>query len=153
MNDIQTQPYWYVVNVEAAILKEAHYLMIVRGHEESHAPGVLTLVGGKVENAGSADDILERTLHREVREETGIEIQDDVEYVESKAFIADDGEPVIDIVFLCRYASGSPAIADPGEVAAVQWMTPEQVLAHPLTPPWTRQSIERAEKARLARGW
>jgi 8-oxo-dGTP diphosphatase len=146
------QSHWYVVNVEAAILKNGQYLMIVRGEQESHAPGVLTLVGGKVESTGDVDDILEETLRREVREEVAIEIQDDMEYIESKAFVADDGEPVVDVVFLCRYAGGTPMIADRGEVAAVQWMTAQEVLAHPQTPEWTRRSIELAERKRLARG-
>jgi len=127
----ELQSHWYVVNVEAAILRDGRYLMIVRGEQESHAPGVLTLVGGKVENAGDVDDVLEETLRREIKEEVAVEIEDEVAYIESKAFVADDGEPVIDIVFLCRYKSGTPTIADPGEVAALQWMAPEQILAHP----------------------
>jgi ADP-ribose pyrophosphatase YjhB (NUDIX family) len=154
MNDDMVQPYWYIVNVEAAILdQDGRYLMIVRGKEESHAPGVLTLVGGKVESAGNTGEILEATLRREVREEVAVEIHDDIAYLESNAFVADDGDPVVDIVFLCRYAGGTPAIGDPGEVAAVRWMTPAEILAHPLTPPWTRASIERAERVRLAEGW
>jgi ADP-ribose pyrophosphatase YjhB (NUDIX family) len=147
------QSYWYVVNVEAAILRDGRYLMIVRGEQESHAPGVLTLVGGKVENAGNEDDILEETLRREITEEVAVEIEDGVEYIESKAFVADDGEPVVDIVFLCRYKSGTPTIADPGEVAALQWMAPEEILAHPKVPEWTRRSIELAERKRLAGDW
>ena len=31
--------------------------------------------------------------------------------------------PMIDIVFLCRHKSGTPAAIDPDEVAAVQWLT------------------------------
>jgi 8-oxo-dGTP pyrophosphatase MutT (NUDIX family) len=145
--------YWYIVNVEAAIYRDGRYLMIVRGQEESHAPGGLALVGGKVEDAGNTSGILEATLRREVSEEVAVELQAEIEYLESNAFVADDGEPVVDIVFLCRYASGTPAIADPGEVAAIRWMTPEQILADPAIPPWTRHSIERAERTRLAKGW
>jgi ADP-ribose pyrophosphatase YjhB (NUDIX family) len=152
VND-KLQSYWYIVNVEAAIYKDGRYLMIVRGQEESHAPGGLALVGGKVENAGHASGILEATLRREVIEEVAVELQDEIEYVESNAFVADDGEPVVDIVFLCRYASGTPTIADPGEVAAIHWMTPEQIHTDPATPSWTHQSIERAEQIRLAKGW
>jgi 8-oxo-dGTP diphosphatase len=153
MGKDELQPYWYVVNVEAAILRDGRYLMVVRGEQESHAPGVLTLVGGKVENAGNEDDIFEGTLRREIKEEVAVEVEDDMAYVESKAFVADDGEPVVDIVFLCRYKSGTPTIADPGEVAALQWMTPEEILAHPKVPAWTGRSIELAEGKRAAEGW
>ena len=127
--------------------------MVVRGERESHAPGVLTFPGGKVENARDVDNVLEETLRREIREEVGVGVHDDMVYVESKAFVADDDEPVVDVVFLCRYRSGEPAIGDPGEVAAVRWMTAGEVLAHPQTPPWTRRSIELAEKKRITKGW
>ena len=144
---------WYIVNVEGVIVKQGRYLMVVRGEQESHAPGVLTFPGGKVEGAGNADDVLEETLRREIREEVGIEVHDDMAYLESKAFVAADGEPVVDVVFLCRYRSGEPTVGDPGEVAAVRWMTAEEILAYPKTPPWTRQSIELAERKRIAKGW
>lgn len=143
----------YIVNVEAIIVKDGRYLMVVRGAQESHAPGALSVPGGKVESAGDADNILEETVRREVREEVGIEIHDDLEYVESKSFIADGGEGVVDVVFLCRHRSGEPVSADSGEVGAIRWMTAAEVLEHSDTPGWTRQSIERAEQKRIARGW
>jgi 8-oxo-dGTP diphosphatase len=146
-------PYWYIVNVEAIIVKEGRYLMVTRGEQESHAPGVLAVPGGKVENAGQASNILEATLLREIAEEVDIEVHDDVQYLESNAFIADDGDPVIDIVFLCRYKQGEPRIAAPDEIADLQWLTAEEVLNHPKVPPWTRQSISLAEKKRLEKGW
>ena len=143
----------YVVNVEAAVLVRGRYLMIVRGAEESHAPGALSLPGGKVEGTGSLDDVLEAALRREILEELGMEVHPDVEYVESKLFVADDGEPVVDVVFLCRHTGGRPTASDAGEVAAVLYMSAEEVLASPRTLPWTRRSIELAEKKREARGW
>ena len=147
------EAHWYIVNVEAAVVKDGRYLTIVRGEEETHAPGVLTLPGGKVENAGHSEAILEETLRREVDEEVGVQVHDEMEYVESAAFIADDGDAVVDVVFLCRYQSGTPRAADPREVAAVHWMTAEEVLAHPRAAEWTRQSIQRVEKKRIAKGW
>jgi 8-oxo-dGTP diphosphatase len=145
--------YWYIVNVEGAVVRDGRYLMVVRGEQESHAPGVLSLPGGKVENADGTENVLEGTLRREIEEEVGIQIWPDMAYVESKAFVADDGEPVIDVVFVCRYKSGRAVAADPGEVAAIRWMTARQVLEHPKAPPWTRQSVELAEKRRVAKGW
>ena len=146
-------PRGYIVNVEAAIVKDGHYLMIIRGEQETHAPGALSLPGGKVEDAGNADNILERTLRREIAEEVGIEAYADMEYIQSTAFIADDGEPVVNVVFLCQYKAGTPTLGDSGEVAAIQWMTAEEVLEDPKTPEWTRQTIERAERKRAGKGW
>ena len=146
---------WYIVNVEGAVVRSADgcYLMVVRGERESHAAGALAFPGGKVEDAGSADDVLEETLRREIREEVEVEVHDDMVYLESKAFVATGGEPVVDVVFLCRYRRGEPTVGDSGEVAAVRWMTAQEILAHPEIPPWTRQSIELAEQRRIASGW
>lgn len=142
-----------VVNVEAAIVRDERYLLVVRGDLETHAPGVLSLPGGKVEHVGNADDVLEDTLRREMQEEVGLDVHPDLEYVESKSFIADDGTFVVDVVFLCRCRSGTPTIGDPGEVADIRWMTAAEVLEHPKVPPWTRRSVHLAEEKRRVRGW
>jgi len=141
----------YIVNVEGAIVKDGRYLMIVRGAEE-YAPGGLSFPGGKVEGASKADDVLEETLRREIAEEVGLEVHYEMAYVRSSAFVA-EGDPVVDVVFLCRYKAGTAVAADPAEVAAVRWMTLGEALAHPETPPWTRHSLELAEKKRIERGW
>ena len=125
----------FVVNVEGAVEKDGRYLMIVRGANVPHAPGALSFPGGKVEVSDGPDDALESTLRREIREEVGVEIEDEIRYVESHRFETDDGKQVVGVTFLCRYKSGTPA-ADPTEVEAVRWMTPEQILAE--APPWFR---------------
>ncbi len=134
----------YVVNVEAAIFRDDRWLMIVRSAEEAHAAGTLSFVGGKVERAGITDNILEETLRREIAEEVGVTVAEAMRYVESKSFVADDGFPVIDIVFLCRYESGDPQALDPAEVAGVEWMTFEEIMRHPKTPAWIQQSLRLA---------
>jgi 8-oxo-dGTP diphosphatase len=141
----------YIVNVEGAIVKDGQYLMVVRGEEE-YAPGGLNFPGGKVEGANDADDVLEETLRREIAEEVALQVHDEMVYLRSSAFVA-AGYPVVDVVFLCRWKSGQAFAADPGEVAAVRWMTADEAIAHPETPPWTRWSLELAEKTRLKRGW
>lgn len=141
----------YIVNVEGVIVKDGRYLMVARGEEE-YAPGGLNFPGGKVEGAGSADDVLEETLRREIAEEVGLEVHDEMAYVRSSAFLA-EGDPVVDVVFLCRYKAGTAVAVDPAEVAAVRWMTASEAIAHPETPPWTRLSLELAERKRLEKGW
>ncbi len=142
----------YIVNVEGVVVRDGRYLMIVRGDGEGHAPGALSLPGGKVELAGTADAILERTLQREILEETGIVVDGTMEYIESKAFLTDTGEPVVGVVFLCRYEGGQPTVADRAEVAAIQWLSADQICQCAEAPTWTRQSIALAErKLRAAR--
>jgi 8-oxo-dGTP pyrophosphatase MutT (NUDIX family) len=141
----------YTVNVEGAIVKDGRYLMVVRGEEE-YAPGGLNFPGGKVEGTDNLDDILEETLRREIAEEVGLEVHNEMVYVRSSAFLA-EGDPVVDVVFLCHYKAGTAVAADPGEVTAVCWMTASEAIAHPETPPWTRLSLELAERKRLEKGW
>jgi 8-oxo-dGTP diphosphatase len=147
--------YRHIVNVEGAIFKEGRYLLVVRGEAESHASGALTLVGGKVEffENSDEDNILENTLRREILEEVTIEIEDEMEYIKSGSFFTDDGEPVVDIVVLCKYRSGTASIGDAGEVASLHWMTPEEIIRSKDVPEWTRRGIEKAEKKRIELGW
>jgi 8-oxo-dGTP diphosphatase len=142
-----------VVNVEGAIVQGGRFLMIIRGAEETHAAGTLSFPGGKFDSAGLMEQVLEATLDREVQEEVGITVHDDMEYVHSTFFVSDDGEPVVNVVFLCRYHSGIPTIIDHGEVADLRWMSAEEVNHHPAVPPWTRKAIELAERKRIVKAW
>ncbi len=136
----------FIVNVEAVISRGDKWLIIKRSEKEDHAPGALALVGGKVEvdKGNVIEDVLEKTLHREIEEEVGIEIEKDLEYVESKFFVADDNQPVVDLVFLCQYKSGEATPADPEEVADVFWKTEDEILADPNTPEYLKRSLQKA---------
>jgi len=140
---------WCIVNVEAAIYKGDKWLVIKRSEKEEHAPGAISLVGGKVELNEASLNILEETLKREIMEEVGIRIYDDLQYVESKSFFTDKGEPVVDIVFLCRYKSGEPYCASKDEVSGVYWLSAQEILEDVNTPTWVKQSMRIAEKMRL----
>ena len=142
-----------VVNLEGAIVRDERFLMIIRGAEEPHAPRTLGLRGRKVDSPGPTETLLEATLDREFQEEVGITIHDDMEYVYSTFFVSDDGEPVVNVVFLCRYHSGIPTIIDHGEVADLRWMSAEEVIHDPAAPPWTRKTIELAEGKRIVKAW
>ena len=48
--------------------------MILRGEEEGHAAGTLSMPGGKVELNEIGNDVLEIALKREIREEVGLEV-------------------------------------------------------------------------------
>ena len=135
----------FIVNVEGVVRRGGHYLLTVRSEHEPNAPGTLSLPGGKVEYSDVPEETLEHTLKREILEETGVSVDSPV-YLESKWFRADDGEPVVDVVFLCHYAGGDAVARDPAETAEVLWLTAAEVAAHPKAPPWTRGSIDKAER-------
>ena len=140
-----------LINVEVAVYHDGRYLLIVRGAEEDHAAGMLAFPGGKLDYTEMAD-VLELTAAREVLEETGVEVEQ-IEYVESHSFTTPDGTPVVDIVFLSRYVSGTPTISDPGEVAALRWMTSEEILSDGACPPWMAPSLTLVERKRQTLGW
>lgn len=139
----------YVVNVEAAIYKEDKWLIIKRSEKEEHGPGLMSLVGGKVETDVVQDGILEVTLKREIREEVGIEVSDRIHYLESKTFPLADGQLVVDIVFVCKYKSGEARVVDSNEVGEIYWMTCEELLQDERALSWLKESLKKAEDLRL----
>lgn len=138
----------YILNVEAAIYKNDKWLIIKRSEKEEHAPGLLSLVGGKVETRANENDVLEENLKREIIEEVGIQVSEP-HYVESKSFVSDNGQAVIDIVFLCKYESGEPKCVSIDEVSEVYWMSCTEVLGNVNAPIWLKESIKKVESIRL----
>jgi len=138
----------YIVNVEAAIYKEDKWLIIKRSEKEEHAPGLLSMVGGKVETSIAEDNVLENTLVREIMEEVGIIISNKMVYVESKSFATSNGQAVIDMVFLCKYESGEPKSISPEEVSEVYWMSTSDILENKNSPVWLKESIEKCDSMR-----
>ena len=134
----------YIVNVEGAIFKDDRWLIIKRSDSEEHAPGLLSFVGGKVETESIEDDILEKTMKREILEEVDIHIKSEMKYLESKIFKSDKNEWVIDIVYLCEYLSGEPKCNSLEEVSEVNWMKAEDVLENSKSPIWLKKSIKKA---------
>ena len=142
--------YWgyfkmFIVNVEGDVRKNDKWLIIERSKKEEHASGLLSLVGGKVDKEGNSSDILERTVKGEILEEVGVNVKDRLNYVHSTSFVTDKGENVVDIVFLCEYESGEAFPKIPDEVEEVLWLTTEEVLSHPNSPIYLKESINHAE--------
>ncbi|NPV08196.1 MAG: NUDIX domain-containing protein [Anaerolineae bacterium] len=146
------EPHLYTVAVEGAVFHRGRYLFVVRSRRDRVYPGVLTLPGGKVEIEAEGESVLERSVRREVSEEAGVEVEDDVHYVESKTFRLDDGRHVLDAVFLCRYRAGV-ARPDARETEAVVWLSPEELARRPDAQDWLIRSVALAEVKRRALGW
>lgn len=138
----------FIVNVEGAICRDDQWLIIERSKQEEHAGGLLSLVGGKVELEGNSSNILERTVIREIFEEVDVKVKERLQYIHSTSFVADTGEHVVDVVFLCEYESGIAKVKSTDEVEAVSWMTAQQVFNHPNAPDFLKESIRLAEKKR-----
>lgn len=136
--------YAYIVNVDGVVVRDEKYLLIERSDDEEHAAGMLSFPGGKVEQAPGNDNPIESTASRELYEEVGVEVGH-VEYVLSSTFRADDGTQCINIVTLCEYKSGEPFPRASGEVAAVQWLSADEILERN-SPEFLKQYIEQIEK-------
>lgn len=136
----------FIVNVEGTVFHQGHWLLIKRSMKEEHAAGTLSLVGGKVEHEGHVNNILEKSVQREIFEEVGIEVDDQMDYVWNSSFLADDHSAVINVVFLCKYKSGEAFAKSPDEVDSVHWLTTKEIVQHPLAAVWLKDSIIAAEK-------
>ena len=54
-----------IVNVEVAVVRGGEVLLITRGAGEEHAPGVLSLPGGKLAHAGRRVDRVRRLARQD----------------------------------------------------------------------------------------
>lgn len=135
-----------VINVVGAIYKDDKWLMIKRSEKEDYAPGVIAMVGGKVENRREEYSILENTLRREAMEEVGIELSEKIIYVDSIGFISKKWGPVVDVIFLSKIEKGVPYPASPNEVAEIYWMTTKEILENENIYQWIKNSIKKADK-------
>lgn len=92
----------HIVAVTGIIEKEGKFLIIKRRDDEVAYPGMWTVPGGKVE----APDDCQTTLRREIEEETGLKIEDEVFFLRDYGFTRPDGMHVIGLTFGCKYKSG-----------------------------------------------
>lgn len=136
----------FVINVEGAVFRGNRWLFIKRSMKEEHAGGQLSLVGGTVDHEGFSSDILERTLRRELFEEVGIEVKEEIQYVRNTSFVTDSGTQVVDIVFLCEIEKGDPYPKSLDEVDEVLWLTTEEILSLEDTPDFLKDNIKAAER-------
>jgi 8-oxo-dGTP diphosphatase len=113
---------------------EGKYLITRRSLEKKAFPGMWTVPGGGINTddyvhtppttkAGQWYNVVEATLRREIREETGVEVEKP-EYLLDLTFIRPDNTPVIILSYFCKYASGEVVIdKDGGDTIDFAWVT------------------------------
>lgn len=117
---------FHIVAVKAWVKKGDKYLLARRGMNEVHMPGVWSIPGGKVDDDDETVNILQETLKREVLEEVGVEITDEIDLVYNNTFKRSDGSSVVGLTFLCHWKSGE---AEPlEETLEVGWFTLDELL-------------------------
>ena len=112
--------FYFVANVVVFRESDGRCLILKRSETEKVHPGKFAVPGGKLEwkdlnikepsrmNGSVLDfeNAVEYLLKREVFEEAGIQIEDNLKYINSVAFIRPDGIPVVLVKFAAKYKSG-----------------------------------------------
>lgn len=131
----------HLVLINAIIEKDGKILISRRSYEEVHEPGKWTVPGGKVEKThGNVWNILQKTLKKEVMEETCIKIDDHVELFLNNTFIHSTGQHVVVLVFLCHWKSGDALPRE--DTIEVKWIT-EKELKKIKFPPNVKKYIQK----------
>ncbi len=116
----QDKLFYFVANVVILREEDKRCLILKRDTKEKVHPGKFAVPGGKLEwinldlnkptrlNGEVLDfeNVIEDLLKREVFEEAGIEIKNNLTYINSVAFIRPDGIPVVLVKFAAKYKSG-----------------------------------------------
>jgi 8-oxo-dGTP diphosphatase len=137
-------PKLYLNVVEVAIEHEGRFLVIKRP-EGKHAGGLLDFPGGKVDETDEQNqwDILRAAAKREVLEEVGLDLKDDLTYITSNYFVDGEGLHAIDSAFHCKIVKTELKIqASSREVSEYFWLTPNEIKNAPNGAEWMKKYVQ-----------
>lgn len=132
--------FYFVANVVVYRSKDSRCLILKRDENEKVHPGRWAVPGGKLEwsdmdiskptringNVLDFENAVEDLLQRETREEAGIEIYGDFQYLNSVAFVRPDETPVILVKFAARYKNGT-VVPEKGAFTDYAWVTSDEI--------------------------
>lgn len=132
--------FYFVTNVVVYRESDRRCLILKRSEKEKVHPGKYCVPGGKLEwkqlditrptrlNGDVLDfeDAVEELSVREVREEAGVEIEPELKYINSVAFVRPDEIPVILVKFAAKYKSGEVSL-EPEAFTDYVWVNAEEV--------------------------
>ncbi len=133
---------FHIVLISAWVEKDGKYLMAKRGRNEPQAPGTWSTPGGKMENEDGPDTVMNH-LKKEVEEEVGIKVKDEMEFINSNSFTRVDNAHVVHFIFLCKWDSGEAKPLEDTE--EVKWFTLEELKSAPLEK-WKKREVESLER-------
>lgn len=110
----------HVIVVMGIVKRGDKYLIAKRSADDPQQGGQWSSPGGKVDQQ-IEEHIIENTLKREIQEEVGIEIEDNVEFIYNNSFIRISGHHVVAMVFVCFYKSGEARPLEGQE--DIKWLT------------------------------
>jgi NADH pyrophosphatase NudC (nudix superfamily) len=146
----------YEIVITAIIHRDGKYLITRRSLQKKRFPDMWTVPGGHLEPSDYESapketehywyNVLEKALTREVREETGVEIEN-VRYVTSLATTHTDGAPSLVISCLADYVSGDVKLQEE-ETDKAEWVSVEEAKGYELID-GIYDEIAMADKLRL----
>ena len=135
--------FYFVANVVVYRGSDGRCLILKWHEREKVHPGKYAQPGGKLEWANlditnptrmnddviDFEDAVEDLLKREVFEEAGIEIEKDLKYINSVAFVRPDGIPVILVKFAAKFKSGKIKL-EKGSFTDYVWVNVKEVKSY-----------------------
>ena len=132
--------FYYVATVVVYRESDGRCLLLKRSATEKVHPSKYCVPGGKLEWAnldinnptrlnGEVKDyekIAEALLKREVQEEAGLEIDDELVYINNIAFVRPDSVPVVATKFAAKYKSGEVKLEE-GTFSDFVWVNEQEV--------------------------
>jgi len=103
------------ISVKGFVLDGDRFLIVKRAENDVHMAGIWEPPGGRLENGESPFS----GLKREVKEETGIDIEI-LNPLGVKHFVRQDGQRVTMLLFLCRALSGEVKLTE--EHSDFEWV-------------------------------
>jgi len=125
----------HYVSVTGIVRKDNKFLICKRSHKEKAFPNKWCVPGGKIEEKDFINfprdagvywlDIFEKTLKKEIKEETNLEIKN-IGYVSNLVFIRPNGYPTIIVSLFADYDKGEIKLAE-DELVDHAWVTLEEL--------------------------
>lgn len=132
--------FYFVANGIVCRKNDGRCLILQRSRNEKVHPSKYCVPGGKLEwknldvtnptrihgDVLDYEDAVEKLLAREVLEEAGIEIEKELIYINSVAYIRPDGIPAILVKFAVKYKSGEVKL-EKDAFSAYAWVNENEV--------------------------
>jgi len=132
--------FYFVANVVVYRESDKRCLILKRDEREITHPGVYALPGGKLEwddldinnptrmNGDVVDfeDTILKLLKRELKEEAGIEMDNEIRFINDVTFIRPDEVPVVLVKFAAKYKSGD-VVLEEGAFSDYAWVNAKEV--------------------------
>lgn len=116
----------YSVIVNCVIFNYQNKILIAqRSWDEGHEPGKWSIPGGKIESEGEEHLILLKNIKKEIIEEIGIEIEDNIQLIYDNTFTRTNGDNVLALIFKCKYKSGEAKPLE--DTIDVKWISKDEI--------------------------